>query len=66
MYAHLAAEADRRATKLKDLGDPTFDERVRNKIITDGGKDMSWIYQNDIGAVWKEHIDRLEKDKELV
>ncbi|KAI4863452.1 FAD/NAD(P)-binding domain-containing protein [Hypoxylon rubiginosum] len=63
MYAHLAAEADRRAAKLKVLGNPTFDERVRNKVITDGGKKMSWIYQNDIGAVWKKQIDQLERAK---
>lgn len=61
MYAHLASEADRRATKLKTLGNPSFDDRVRNKIITDGGKDMSWIYQNDIGDVWKEWVGKLER-----
>ncbi|KAI0384480.1 FAD/NAD(P)-binding domain-containing protein [Hypomontagnella monticulosa] len=60
MYAYLASEADRRATKLKALRDPTFDDRVKNKIITDGGKDMSWIYQHNIGAVWKEWVERLE------
>ncbi|KAI1392125.1 FAD/NAD(P)-binding domain-containing protein [Hypoxylon trugodes] len=61
MYAHLASEADRRAVKLKSLGNPSFDERVKNKIITDGGKDMSWIYTHDIGAVWKEWVKRLEE-----
>ncbi|KAI1453962.1 FAD/NAD(P)-binding domain-containing protein [Annulohypoxylon moriforme] len=60
MYAHLASEAEKRALKLKALGDPTFDERVKNKIITDGGKDMSWIYKNDIGAVWKDCARQLD------
>lgn len=61
MYEHLASEADRRAAKLKALQNPTFDDRVKAKIITDGGKDMSWIYQHDIGVVWKEWVERLEK-----
>lgn len=61
MYAHLSSEADKRAAKLKVLGNPAFDERVKNKIITDGGKDMSWIYKNDIGAVWKEWVNKLEE-----
>ncbi|KAI2619623.1 FAD/NAD(P)-binding domain-containing protein [Hypoxylon sp. NC1633] len=60
MYAHLSSEASKRAIKLKTLGNPTFDERVKNKIITDGGKDMSWIYQNDIGAVWREWAGGLD------
>ncbi|KAI0894114.1 FAD/NAD(P)-binding domain-containing protein [Annulohypoxylon nitens] len=60
MYAHLASEADKRASKLKALGNPSFDERVKNKIITDGGKDMSWIYQNDIGAVWEKSVQQLK------
>ncbi|KAI5867859.1 FAD/NAD(P)-binding domain-containing protein [Durotheca rogersii] len=57
MYAHLAAEANKRAAKLKALANPTYDELVRNRIITDGGEDMSWIYKNDIGAVWKDWVD---------
>ena len=60
MYAHLASEADKRAAKMKALGNPSFDDRVKNKIITDGGKDMSWIYKNDIGAVWKESVQQLK------
>ncbi|GME24443.1 salicylate hydroxylase [Neofusicoccum parvum] len=54
MYAHLASEASRRTAKLRDIGNPSFDERVANKIIVDGGTDMSWIYSNNIGAVWDE------------
>ena len=57
MYAHLASEAARRAKNLQDIGSPSFDERVANKIISDGGVDMSWIYQNDIEATWKRAIE---------
>ncbi|KAH6620519.1 putative FAD-binding monooxygenase [Boeremia exigua] len=53
MYTHIASEANRRAKNLQDIGNPSFDERVANKIISDGGADMSWIYNNDIQAVWK-------------
>ncbi|KAF3039469.1 hypothetical protein E8E11_007187 [Didymella keratinophila] len=60
MYAHLASEAARRARTLQEIGNPSFDERVANKIISDGGADMSWIYQNDIEATWKRTIEELE------
>lgn len=56
MYTHLASEASRRATRLQGLGDPTFDERVANKIVSDGGADMSWIYENDIEATWMQVV----------
>lgn len=56
MYTHLASEAARRAKNLQDIGNPSFDERVANKIISDGGADMSWIYHNDIEATWKRAI----------
>ncbi|KAI1843029.1 hypothetical protein JX266_010718 [Neoarthrinium moseri] len=59
MYAHLEEQSTLRAAKLKTLGNPTYDERVTNKIISDGGKDMSWIYGNDIGAVWKKKAESL-------
>ncbi|KAI0125117.1 putative FAD-binding monooxygenase [Xylariales sp. AK1849] len=59
MYAYLAAEAARRAKKLEDIGTPSYDERVANKIISDGGQDMSWIYGNDIGAVWSQKVATL-------
>ena len=57
MYEHLASEAARRAQKLDAIGEPSFDERVANKIISDGGKDMSWIYDNDIEAVWSRAVE---------
>lgn len=53
MYAWLAAEAARRAKKMQELGEPTFDERVRGKVISDGGGGLDWIYENDIEAVWE-------------
>ncbi|KAL6710382.1 hypothetical protein ACN47E_009328 [Coniothyrium glycines] len=60
MYAYLASEAVRRAANLKTLGNPSFDERVKNKIIMDGGTDMSWIYENNIEEVWKQVTASLE------
>jgi salicylate hydroxylase len=59
MYTHLASEATRRAKSLQDIGSPSFDERVANKIISVGGADMSWIYQNDIEATWTRTIEDL-------
>lgn len=56
MYAHLASEATRRAKNLQVLGNPSFDEWVANKIVSDGGADMSWIYNNDIEATWRRAI----------
>jgi salicylate hydroxylase len=56
MYRHLAEEAARRATRLEALESPTFDQRIRNKIIVDGGTDMSWIYENNIEATWKQAV----------
>jgi salicylate hydroxylase len=62
MYEHLSSEAIRRARNLERIGDPSFDERVANKIISDGGKDMAWIYDNDVEAVWaravREHVSQ--------
>ena len=60
MYAYLASEAARRAKNLQKIGNPSFDERVANKIISDGGTDLSWIYSNDIEAVWKRAVGELE------
>lgn len=57
MYTHIASEAARRAKALEEIGNASFDERVANKIISDGGADMSWIYNNDIEAVWKSVIE---------
>jgi salicylate hydroxylase len=60
MYQHLAREAARRAKKLEDLGNPTFDQRVANKVIADGGTDMSWIYENNIEETWKHAVQSLQ------
>ncbi|CAJ2504958.1 Uu.00g123520.m01.CDS01 [Anthostomella pinea] len=54
MYAHLAAPSRKAGS-----GVSSFDEKVRRKIITDGGGGMAWIYENDIGAVWDEVVDGL-------
>ncbi|KAL5408651.1 hypothetical protein PMIN03_006418 [Paraphaeosphaeria minitans] len=62
MYKYLASEAARRAKKLADTGDPTFDERVKGKVISDGGRGMDWIYQNDIEAVWKVAVGKGRTD----
>ncbi|KAK8879731.1 FAD-binding monooxygenase [Apiospora arundinis] len=62
MYAHLARQAALRAVRLKEIGgeQPSYDDRVRTKIITDGGEDMSWIYIHDIGAVWDDVVKELD------
>ncbi|KAH9917989.1 uncharacterized protein B0H18DRAFT_883247 [Fomitopsis serialis] len=62
MYAHLQGQAAQRAAKLAELGEsPSYDDRVRVKIIKDGGSDMSWIYGNHIGRVWEDAISALEQ-----
>ncbi|KAL3426778.1 salicylate hydroxylase [Phlyctema vagabunda] len=53
MYAHLEAQGTKRAASLQQLADPTYDDRVKSKLITDGGVDMQWIYGNDTGKVWE-------------
>ncbi|KAK8018323.1 hypothetical protein PG991_007513 [Apiospora marii] len=60
MYAYLERQAAGRAARLKEIGHPTYDDRVRSKIITDGSGDMSWIYMHDIGAAWAETVGQLE------
>ncbi|KAF2096288.1 putative 3-hydroxybenzoate 6-hydroxylase [Rhizodiscina lignyota] len=57
MYAHLESEAKLRAARLEALELPSEEDRVRVKVIR-GGKDMAWIYSNDIGNVWKETIEQ--------
>lgn len=37
-------------------------ERVKVKVIREG-KDMGWIYQNNIGKVWESELARLAKDE---
>lgn len=62
MYEYLAGEAQKRTAKLKGLGESaSYDEQVRVKIIKGGGSDMSWIYNNDIGAVWSSAVEALER-----
>lgn len=66
MYAHLGSEAARRKAKLEEIEgtsgrEPSFDERVANKIIVDGGVDMSWIYEHDVGATWQGWVKVLER-----
>ena len=60
MYTHLAGEAAWRAETLRNLRDPTYDERVKVKIIKDGGVDMGWIYNNKIAQVWEQAIREVE------
>lgn len=60
MYSHLEAEAVRRAEMVKDLVEPTYDERVKIKIIKDGGGDMGWIYRHNIAETWEQAIQTLE------
>lgn len=55
MYAHLDAEAKRRALHLSRFVAPNDEERVRSKVIK-AGADMQWIYGNDIGKVWREIV----------
>ena len=58
MYDYLQAEGSRRAARASLTQNPTYDERVVNKIIKDGGVDMQWIYGNNIGQVWEQARDR--------
>lgn len=53
MYRHLAAEGNKRTRELEELGlDATYDDRVKVKVIK-AGNSMGWIYNNDIGEVWR-------------
>lgn len=58
MFAHLRAEEARRAKALEQVGSPSFDERVANKVITAGGPNMSWIYRNDIEETWTQAVGK--------
>jgi salicylate hydroxylase len=59
MYAYLEEQRLKRAESLKKIETPTEEAKVRSKVIGTGGKDMSWIYENDIGKVWEEALGRL-------
>lgn len=60
MYAHLAGEGAKRADTLKNLVDPTYDDKVKIKIIKDGGNGMGWIYQHNIADTWEQAVATLE------
>lgn len=55
MYSYLATQAQLRAEKLEALAVPTEGERLKLKVLK-GGKDMNWIYSNDIGEVWNSAV----------
>lgn len=65
MYEHLAEEAAKRAAKLGELevgtGGLTEEERVKVKVIR-AGRDMGWIYQNNIGVVWDNTLALVEAE----
>ena len=48
-----------RAENLSLFENPTFDGRVKNKIITYGGKDMWWINEHNIALPMKEAVEAL-------
>lgn len=58
MYAHLEEQRLKRAESLGKVEAPTKADRVRSKVIGTGGKDMSWIYENDIGKIWEEALGK--------
>ncbi|TFK47653.1 FAD/NAD(P)-binding domain-containing protein [Heliocybe sulcata] len=60
MYGHLQKEAARREAKLREMGDVSEDDRVRMKVIKDGGSDMSWIYGNNIAEVWRTALEDIK------
>lgn len=65
MYEYLDAGAKKRAARLAELevgtGGLTDEERVKTKIIKEGG-DMSWIYQNNIARVWENTLAEIEAE----
>lgn len=68
MYAYLSDAALTRQKKLekKSRGrEPNFDEKVRSKVISDGGGELDWIYGHDIKAAWTTAVDKhISRDKE--
>ncbi|KAH7346987.1 hypothetical protein BKA66DRAFT_433144 [Pyrenochaeta sp. MPI-SDFR-AT-0127] len=60
METHLKTEASRRVKALQQSSKSSFDERIANKVIIDGGADMSWIYNNDIEEAWKQAVNKLQ------
>ena len=65
MYAHLESEAQHRASILEQLVNPTDEDRVRIKVIKSGGKDMSWIYGNNISKVWMDSTSKVSEQSEM-
>lgn len=64
MYAYLADVAVKKRKKLDEESsgrEPTFDERVRSKVISDGGGELDWIYSHDIKTTWIASIASLVK-----
>jgi salicylate hydroxylase len=60
MYAHLDEQKQKRSDTLGKIKEPTEEDRVRSKVIGMGGKDMSWIYEHDIGKTWEKARGRLD------
>ena len=58
MYAHLDEQKQKRTDTLGKIKTPTEEDRVRSKVIGPGGKDMSWIYEHDIGKTWENSLGR--------
>jgi salicylate hydroxylase len=59
MYAHLEEQRLKRTESLGKIETPTEEDRVRSKVIETGGKDMRWIYENDIGKAWENALGKL-------
>ncbi|KAN0116959.1 FAD/NAD(P)-binding domain containing protein [Hyaloscypha variabilis] len=60
MYAHLDEQKKKRSDTLGKIKEPTEEDRVRSKVIGTGGKEMSWIYEHDIGKTWEKARGRLD------
>lgn len=62
MYEYLENAGAARQERLRELeakGGATDDDRVRLKVIKEG-KDMTWIYEHDIGKTWESAVAELE------
>lgn len=58
MYAHLETEGRLIAARLQPIESPSEEDRVKAKVIK-SGKDMGWIYTNNIGSTWVQAIKQL-------
>lgn len=73
MYEYLGDQAAKRAARLAEIGTGTGtgsgsggladeeEERIKIKVIREG-KDMSWIYQHNIGKTWEETLAEIEAE----